>query len=65
MHCWDDGTPVEETLRALHDLVTSGKIHYIGLSNATGWQFQKMVDRARDMGLTNIVSIQVCALSRQ
>lgn len=58
-HCWDDGTPLEETLSALQDLVRSGKIHYVGVSNVTGWQFQKMVDKAREMGLSAIVSNQV------
>lgn len=57
-HCWDDGTPVEETLRALRDLQACGKIHYVGVSNVTGWQFQKMVDTAKEVGLTGIVSNQ-------
>lgn len=44
---------------ALRDLVRSGKIHYVGISNVTGWQFQKIVDIAREIGLKKIVSIQV------
>ena len=35
---WDDGTPIEETLRALTDLVRAGKVRYLGASNFTGWQ---------------------------
>lgn len=46
-------------MRTLRDLVNSGKIHYVGLSNVTGWQFQKIVDKAKEMGLLSIVSIQV------
>lgn len=43
-HTWDSGTPLKETLAAFNDLVRSGKIHYVGLSNFTGWQVQKAVD---------------------
>eukprot|EP00731_Ephydatia_muelleri_P030249 Em0021g772a len=57
-HCWDSGTPVEETLRTLHDLVLSGKVHYIGVSNVTGWQFQHIIDVCRQLHLTQIVSNQ-------
>ena len=41
IHGFDANTPVEETLRALDDLVTSGKIRYIGCSNFSGWQLMK------------------------
>jgi aryl-alcohol dehydrogenase-like predicted oxidoreductase len=41
MHGFDDETPVEETLRTLDYLVTSGKVRYIGASNFTGWQLMK------------------------
>ena len=58
-HCWDDGTPIEETLRALHDLVCSGKIRYVGVSNVTGWQSQKIIDTCRQMNFSQIVSNQV------
>ena len=37
---WDDGTPIEETLRTLTDLVRAGKVRYLGASNFTGWQVQ-------------------------
>ena len=59
IHCWDDGTPLEETLRALNDLVQCGKVHYIGVSNVTGWQFQRIIDMGRELGLHKIVSNQV------
>jgi aryl-alcohol dehydrogenase-like predicted oxidoreductase len=38
VHIWDFGTPIEETLSALTDLVRAGKIHYLGASNFKGWQ---------------------------
>ncbi len=38
MHGWDSSTPLEETLRTLDDLVRSGKVRYIGLSNYLAWQ---------------------------
>ncbi len=41
MHGYDRETPQEETLRALNDLVRSGKVRYIGCSNFTAWQFMK------------------------
>lgn len=58
-HCWDDGTPLEETMKALNDLVVSGKVHYIGVSNVTGWQFQRIIDLCREKGYNQIVSNQV------
>lgn len=38
LHGWDEETPLEETLRALDDLVRSGKVRYVGCSNFKGWQ---------------------------
>ncbi len=38
VHVWDYGTPLEETLRALTDVVRQGKVRYIGASNFNGWQ---------------------------
>ena len=38
IHNYDYGTPVEDVLRTLTDVVRSGKVHYIGASNFTGWQ---------------------------
>lgn len=40
-HRWDYGTPIEETLEALHDVVKSGKARYIGASSMFAWQFCK------------------------
>ena len=47
VHAFDPLTPLEETLRFLDDAVRAGKIAYVGLSNYTGWQVQKIVDLGR------------------
>jgi len=44
MHCWDPITPIEESLRAFDDLVTVGKVRYIGVSNFKAWQLMKALD---------------------
>jgi 1-deoxyxylulose-5-phosphate synthase len=41
VHRWDTDTPVDETLRALDDLIAQGKVRYIGCSNFAGWQLVK------------------------
>lgn len=41
LHQWDGLTPLEETLRALEDLVSSGKVRYVGLSNFSAWHLMK------------------------
>jgi aryl-alcohol dehydrogenase (NADP+) len=58
MHRWDPGTPVEETLLALHDIVKAGKALYIGASTMSAWQFAKLVYTADRLGLTRPVSMQ-------
>ncbi|WP_333768874.1 aldo/keto reductase [Streptomyces sp. IBSBF 2435] len=58
VHSWDPLTPVEETLRFLDDAVRQGRIHYVGLSNYTGWQLQKAVDTADFRGLSRPVTLQ-------
>ncbi len=57
-HVWDAGTPVEETLRALDDLVKSGRVRYTGWSNLTGWQVVKVVAEAKRLGVSPPVSLQ-------
>jgi len=57
-HFPDTVTPMEDTFRTFDDLVRSGKIRYIGISNFTGWQLQKAVDICKYMGLEKIVSVQ-------
>lgn len=41
IHRWDNDTPIEETLEALHDLVKMGKVRYLGASSMFAWQFSK------------------------
>lgn len=58
LHGWDPITPIEETLSFLDSAVGAGKIHYIGLSNFTGWQLQLTIDTAKAMGVEVPVSLQ-------
>jgi aryl-alcohol dehydrogenase-like predicted oxidoreductase len=58
MHGWDPITPIEETLSFLDAAVRAGKIHYIGLSNYTGWQLQLAVSTARSLGMVLPVTLQ-------
>jgi aryl-alcohol dehydrogenase-like predicted oxidoreductase len=58
VHCWDSGTPLEETLSTLNDLVRLGKVRYIGCSNFAGWQLQKAIDISKYMGLEAFVALQ-------
>ncbi|MEM9037910.1 MAG: aldo/keto reductase [Actinomycetota bacterium] len=50
VHGWDPQAPVEDTLAALTDAVQAGKIHHVGWSNTTSWQFQRILDTARYEG---------------
>lgn len=58
MHGWDPITPIEETLCFLDTAVRAGKIHYIGLSNFTGWQLQLAVSKAKEKGLVLPATLQ-------
>jgi aryl-alcohol dehydrogenase-like predicted oxidoreductase len=58
MHVPDPDTPIEETLRALDDLVRAGKVLYIGNSNFTGWQIADADWTSRTGGLERFVSAQ-------
>src|SRR3712207_1804539 len=58
VHAFDPHTPLEETLGVLDDAVRAGKIAYVGLSNYTGWQVQKVVDLAEFRGLSVPVTLQ-------
>ncbi len=58
MHAPDDGTPIEETLRALDDLVRAGKVRYLGNSNFRGWQIADAHWTAETHHLTKFVSAQ-------
>ncbi|NPU94437.1 MAG: aldo/keto reductase [Gammaproteobacteria bacterium] len=58
MHAFDALTPVEETLRALDDLISSGKIGYIGASNFSGWHLMKALATSEKYGLGRYVAYQ-------
>jgi 1-deoxyxylulose-5-phosphate synthase len=58
IHRWDDSTPIEETMEALHDLVKAGKTRYIGASTMYAWQFAKALAVAEKNHWTRFVSMQ-------
>lgn len=58
MHVPDPDTPIEETLRALDDLVRAGKVLYVGNSNFAGWQIADADWISRNNGLERFVSAQ-------
>jgi aryl-alcohol dehydrogenase (NADP+) len=58
IHRWDYETPIEETMEALHDLVKSGKVRYIGASSMWAWQFAKAQYIAQSKGTVRFVSMQ-------
>ena len=58
IHRWDSDTPIEETLEALHDVVKSGKVRYIGASSMYSWQFAQALYLADLHGWTRFVSMQ-------
>ena len=66
LHGFDASTPVEETLRALDDLITAGKIRYIGCSNYSGWHLMKSLAVADRYGLARYVAHQAyyCLVGR-
>ena len=58
IHRFDDDTPVEETMEALHDIIKAGKVRYIGASSMYAWQFAKLQHAADLGGWTRFVSMQ-------
>lgn len=58
IHRWDYGTPIEETMEALHDLVKAGKVRHIGASAMHAFQFQQANHVAEKNGWTKFVSMQ-------
>jgi len=59
MHCWDRFTPVDETMRALDDLVTSGKLRYIGFSDTPAWKVSQAQTIAHLRGWAPLVALQI------
>ena len=58
IHRWDYGTPIEETMEALHDVVRAGKARYIGASSMFAWQFAKAQHVAERNGWPPFVAMQ-------
>jgi len=58
LHKPDIATPIEETLRALDDLIRQGKVRYVGCSNFAGWQIAEAEFTARSLGINRFVSNQ-------
>ncbi len=58
VHSFDPKTPLEETLRALDDLVRQGKVRYIGASNYAGWQLMKALAVSKELRLEKFVTLQ-------
>ncbi len=58
IHFFDTETPIDETLRALDDMVRAGKVHYIGCSNFAAWQLAKAVGRSEALGISRYESVQ-------
>jgi aryl-alcohol dehydrogenase-like predicted oxidoreductase len=58
VHMWDPVTPIEETLRALDDLVTAGEVRYIGVSNFKAWQVMKALAVSDACGWARFIAAQ-------
>ena len=59
LHNWDRNTPIEETLRALDDIVASGKVRYLGFSNIPAWVTAQAQAIALLRGWTPVIALQV------
>jgi aryl-alcohol dehydrogenase-like predicted oxidoreductase len=58
IHRWDNSTPIEETLEALHDVVKAGKARYVGASSMFAWQFATALHLQREHRWSRFVSMQ-------
>jgi aryl-alcohol dehydrogenase-like predicted oxidoreductase len=58
VHHFDAGTPVDETMEALHAVVTSGKARYVGVSNYHAYRVARALGRSEALGITRLVSVQ-------
>jgi len=58
VHGWDSSTPLEETLHALHDLVTEGLVHYLGVSNWPARKIARALEYCRNRDWNSFVSLQ-------
>lgn len=58
IHCFDPLTPLEETIRTLENLITSGKVRYIGISNFKAWQLMKAQGLSYQLNTNSFVAAQ-------
>lgn len=58
VHMWDYGTPIEEIMEGLHEVIQAGKVRYIGISNCYAWQMAQANAFARSKGWEEFISIQ-------
>ena len=58
VHSWDAETPIDETMQALHDLVTAGKVRYLGCSNFLAYQLARSIGRSEVLGVSRFECIQ-------
>ena len=59
MHLWDKFTPIDETMRALDDLVSAGKVRYIGFSDTPAWKTAQAQVQAQFRGWTPLIAVQI------
>lgn len=58
VHAWDNDVEIDETMTALGDLVTSGKVRYVGCSNYLAWQLARSIGRSEVLGVARFESVQ-------
>lgn len=59
MHFWDRHTPIDETMRALDDLVRAGKVRYIGISDTPAWKVAQAQTQAHFRGWSPVIALQI------
>lgn len=59
LHNWDRTAPIEETLRAMDDLVTAGKVRYLGISDVPAWKVAQAQTIAHFRGWSSLIALQV------
>ena len=59
LHCWDKFTPIDETMRALDDLVRDGKVRYLGFSDTPAWKVAQAQVMAQLKGWSPLVALQI------
>ena len=59
LHCWDKFTPIEETMSALNDLVTQGKVRYLGFSDTPAWKTAEAHITAKFRGWAPLIALQI------